>query len=374
MTPDSALPLILMTLGAVAMPSLARLTRIPVAIAEIAYGLVLGVSGFQLVGSDKFIGFLADVGFAFFMFLAGLEIDFRGIGAKGVRRGLISFALSLGSLALVFVAGGLLGWPLWVSLAAGATSVGLLVAVVRESGIGGTPLGNAMLGQAAIGEAVTIIALSFFHIHHEAHDVLGFVVGTARMLGLVLAVVIVLVVLRTSLWWFPAPFKRMVAHDDPSEFGVRVGFGLMFAFVGLSMLAGVEPFLGAFIAGTMLTFVIREKGALEHKLASMAYGFFVPIFFIHVGMRLDLSPSLIAREFPTIAAVVGVMLLAKIIPTLYYLRQGLSLADVFSMSALLAAPLTLLIAIVDIGVRIAKTITPQALTTDAGVDAAAAHH
>lgn len=361
MTPESALPLILMTLGAIAMPNLASFLRIPVAVAEIGYGILIGSTLLDLVHSDQFISFIADVGFAFFMFLAGLEIDFRGLSVEGIKRGLVALILSAISFAVVFAFGSVLHWPLWISLAAGATSVGLLVSVVREAGIGGSALGNTMLGQAAIGEGLTIIILSVLHVHHEAHgSVWGFSLGILRMLGLVGAVVVVLVALRTLLWWFPDPFLRLVAHDDPSEIGVRVGFGLMFAFVGLSMLSGVEPFLGAFIAGTMLTFVIREKGALEHKLASMAYGFFVPIFFIHVGIRLKLSLSLMLAHLGTIVMIVIVMLIAKLVPTLWYRRYGMSYRDIAATSSLLAAPLTLLIAIVDIGSRVLKPaeITP----------------
>ena len=353
----SALPLVLMTLGAIAMPAFARKVAIPVAVAEIVYGMVLGGTGLGLVKSTEFIRFLADVGFAFFMFLAGLEIDFRGIEKRGIRTGSGRLIMSVLAFVLAIGLGQKMGWSVWVCLAIGATSIGLLVAVMRETGIGGTTLGNTMMGQGAVGEAVTILALSIAHLHHEVHGGWPLVMGLLRMLILAGAAVLVVVTLRALLWWFPRPFTRMVAADDPAEFGVRVGFGLMFAFVGLSLLSGVEPFLGAFIAGAMLTFVIRDKGALEHKLASMAYGFFVPVFFIHVGINLNLKASVLIDNFFQVVAIILAMFLVKFIPSLGMLSSGFNIRQVTIVSLLLAAPLTLVIAIVDIGVR-AHAIDP----------------
>jgi Kef-type K+ transport system membrane component KefB len=351
MDPQSALPLVLITVGAVAMPGVARKIGIPLAVAEIAFGLGIGRTGLGLAEGTPFITFLADVGFAFFMFLAGLEIDFRGVGGHSLRQTRGRVVQSAVAMALAFLVGAALGWSPWVSLAVGSTSVGLLVTVLREGGLNGTRLGSDLLTQGAVGETLTIVVLSVAHLHHETHGGIEMVFGVLRLLGLALTAIAVVVVLRSLVWWYPDDFRRLVAHDDPAELGVRVGFGLMFAFVGLSLLAGVEPFLGSFIAGAMLAYVIRDKGALEHKIASMAYGFFVPVFFIYVGMRMDLSVGLLVTEAPTVFTIALTMLVVKVLPTLWMVRDGYQLREAFGGGALLAAPLTLVIAIVDIGVR-----------------------
>ena len=139
----------------------------------------------------------------------------------------------------------------------------------------------------------------------------------------------------------------MIAHDDPSEIGIRVGFAMMFAFIGLSFKAHVEPFLGAFIAGAILSFVIRDKGALEHKLSSMAYGFFVPIFFIDVGMNLKITPQLLFNNYQTILTIIVVMGIIKFVPAVLLMMRGLKFQEVLATTCLLAAPLTLVIAIME---------------------------
>jgi CPA2 family monovalent cation:H+ antiporter-2 len=327
-------------------------------VAEIVFGVLIGQSGFDIAGdpNNPFIKFLAELGFTFFLFLAGLEIDFRGFERKGVRTLLLPFLLSVAAFGLAIGAASLLGWGLWVGLAIGATAVPLLLAVVREARLGGTELGNTMITFAAMGELLTIVALSLVEITEHSHGLQDTAIGVGRMLLLCLAVVVVTGLLRTLLWWFPDNFTRLVAHDDPSEIGVRVGYFLMFVFVGLSMAAGVEPFLGAFVAGAMLSYVVREADALEHKVASMAYGFFVPVFFIHVGLRLEITPTFMWENLGAMLAVVTLMAAVKLIPGALLFLRGMKLREVTATSLLLAAPLTLVIAIMDLGVR-AEAVT-----------------
>ncbi len=367
---DVALALILMTAGAMAMPAVARAISIPVAVAEILYGVLIGASGLGLVGSDStFMTALAELGFALFLFLAGLEIDFRGFEKKGVRSLVMPFTVASSAFALSLGAAYLLGWGTWVGLAVGATAVPLLLAVVREARLNGTPLGNTMISFAAMGELVTILLLTVVEIHERAQgDVHMLVEGGLRVLALSVAVVLVLFLLRGLLWWYPQLFVRLVAHDDPSEVGVRAGFGLMLLFVGLALLADVEPFLGAFLAGALLSFVVREAEALEHKLASMAYGFFVPLFFMYVGVRLKVSVSLVVDNIAWILSIIAVMFAVKLLPGALLLMRGLKPKEVLATSALLAAPLTLVIAIMDLGRRAgAVDADTEAVVISAGI-------
>ena len=349
----SAFPLMLMTLGAIAMPSLAKRIAIPVAVAEIVFGFLIGQSGFGIINdpNNPFIRFLSDLGFAFFLFLAGLEIDFKNIEVRKRELILPCIVSGIGFALAIYVAQ-TQGYNHWIGLALGATSVPLLLAVVRESGLGGSYLGHTMITFAAVGELLTIFLLSFIEISTLAQGDIGALTwGFFLFFTLIFVAILGASLLRLVMWWYPSFFTQMTAHDDPSEIGVRVGFGMMFFFIGLSMLAHVEPFLGAFVAGAILSFVIRDKGALEHKLSSMAYGFFVPVFFIHVGMRLDISLTMLIQKAQNILVILLIMFGAKLIPGLLMLRRGLSWNDILSTCLLLSAPLTLVIAIMELGVH-----------------------
>lgn len=240
----------------------------------------------------------------------------------------------------------------WGGIAIGATSVPLLLAVVREMQLNASPLGQTMIAFAAMGELITILVLSLVEVHTIADgDMNRMMKGMLLLLALVTAAVLASSLLRLLMWWYPTYFTQLVAHDDPTETGIRVGFGMMFAFIGLSFLTHVEPFLGAFIAGAILSFTVRNKGALEHKLSSMAYGFFVPIFFIHVGMRLDLTIGMLSKNAGQIGLILAVMLLVKIIPGVLLRLRKMEWSAIIATSSLLAAPLTLVIAIMELGVK-----------------------
>ncbi len=350
---SSAFTLVLMTLGAIAMPSLAKRIAIPVAVAEILYGFIIGDSGFGLINdpNDQFIRFLSDLGFAFFLFLAGLEIDFREIENR-LKELILPFITSVLAFVCSMSISHALGWGTWMGLALGATSVPLLLAVVREMQLGDSELGKTMIAFAAMGELVTIFLLSGIEIRTVADgDIQDTILGFVLLLSLVLVATTGASLLRTLQWWRPGLFRQMVAHDDPAEFGIRVGFAMMFFFIGLSILAHVEPFLGAFVAGAILSFVIRNKGALEHKLSSMAYGFFVPIFFIHVGMRLDISLGMLTRNIGDILLLIIIMFVVKLLPGLLMMLKGIKFKEILATCSLLAAPLTLVIAIMELGLH-----------------------
>lgn len=369
---SAALPLLLMTVGAIGMPPLARRLAIPVAVAEILYGFVIGRSALGLIGTspNAFIEFLADLGFAFFLFLAGMEVDFRGFERRGPGWLAVPAVLSVAAFVLAIGLAWVLGWGPWVGLAVGSTSVPLLLSVVHEERLTGTPLGSTMIGFAAVGETLTIVLISVFQVLHEAHDPFTVVAGLGGLVVVALSVVGAAVGLRAALWWFPDTLTRMVALDDPAEFGVRVGFGLMFAFIGLAMLLGVEPFLGAFFGGLVMAWVIREKGHLGGKLASVAYGFFVPVFFIHVGARLSVTLGLVADNWQKMLAIVVVMMLVKLIPSTLLLTRGLRMGELMATCCLLAAPLTLVIAVMNLGERFeAVDSETEAVVITAGIAA-----
>ena len=156
---------------------------------------------------------------------------------------------------------------------------------------------------------------------------------------------------RAAVWWRPEPFRRLTQHHDVAELGVRTGLLVMFAFVVIAAMLGVEAILGAFIAGALVAFVLREKHTLESKLAALGHGLFIPIFFIVVGVRFD--PRLLdlaaIRDALVLVAVVAAV---KIVPSLIFASRELGLRERLAAGALLSAPLTLVVAIGMIGRRL----------------------
>lgn len=355
------LPLIVVTAAAVLLPGVARRLAVPVAVVEILFGVLIGRSGLGLggAGEGEVVRSLGDLGFALFLFVAGMEIQVTPLIRQGLRALFLPLACAVCTLVVAFAAAGALGWSPWLGLAVGATSVPLMAAVLRELGLARAPVAQRMLMVAGIGELVTIVVLAGFEVSgHGDGGVPQMVVPVLRALVPVVATILGAIVLRTLLWWYPAPFSRLVAVEDPQELGMRAGFALMALFVGLAAVGGIEPLLGAFVAGLLVSYVLADRHALEHKLASMAYGFFVPIFFIQVGMRVSIVPSELIENLPLVVGMLGVMALARAPAGLLLAGSGLRNRDALAAAFLLSAPLTLLIAVVDLGAR-AGAISPQ---------------
>jgi Kef-type K+ transport system membrane component KefB len=127
----------------------------------------------------------------------------------------------------------------------------------------------------------------------------------------------------------------------------------MLSLAALSGWVGLEPILGAFLAGSLFSFVFREKGILETKLSAVGQGLFIPLFFIHVGVSFDVralgETDTLAR---TLLILAGASLAAKMVPSLLLVLSGFRIRQVVAGGFLLATPLTLLVAAASIGQRV----------------------
>ena len=347
-----AVTLLLFALGAFLIPLGTGRIGLPAAVGEILYGIALGPHLAGLINKNTFTTFLAELGFSFLMFLAGLELDFPRMERAGSRNLWIGGATAAGFFALAYVMTLLLGHPLFMFLVFGATSVGILLVTLNELGLTKTRAGQGTIFVGSVGEFLTIVLLTAVGFYYRYGLGTRLLWEMGKLGAIFLAAYLVLVLLRTLIWWWPHSFSRVVAAHDPSEVGVRAGLALMLVFVALAALLGVEGILGAFVAGALFSFVFREKGILETKLSSIGFGFFVPFFFIWVGTEFDLTSVLNRQALLAVGELLGVSLLTKLAPCLLLLVAGLTLREVLGAGLLLGAPLTLLVAISRIGLDV----------------------
>lgn len=350
--------LFLVVLVSVVGPALAVRVRLPAAVILILTGIAVGPAGLTWVEDGAALSLLSELGFLVLMFAAGMEIDFdslRGVGGREGESGLRSLVLpgiAVAGFTAIAVGYGLYrGLSVIDWLVLSASSVGMPLAVLQETRQIQRPLGRYVLITASIGEFVSILGVTGYEVFAED--------ATLGHRALKLVKVIVLFAIsatlirwaRATVWWWPKPFRRLTQHHDVAELGVRTGLLVMFGFVVIAATFGVEPILGAFIAGALVAFVLREKHALEGKIAALGHGLFIPIFFIMVGVRFDLR----VLDFGALrdaAALVGVVAAVKILPVLVSAPRTLGLRQRLAAGSLLAAPLTLVVAIAAIGRRL----------------------
>jgi Kef-type K+ transport system membrane component KefB/Trk K+ transport system NAD-binding subunit len=343
-------------------PLVSRIRWLPVVVSEIIVGMIIGKSGFNLIKPDATLDFLAEVGLAILMFLAGLEIDFNLVLANppgGRRRGTSPIAFAAVSMAVTLaLAGmissrlafyGLVNDPWMVGLILSTTSLGIVLPVLKEGGLSGGQFGQTILLSALFADFVTMFLITVY--------------VALRSTGLSLDILLVVVLFVAALIVYR--IGRAVAHRSaaepvledllplPSQTRLHGAIALLFAFVILSYFLGTEMILGAFLAGSVIA-LLGGSGlaALRSKFDAIGFGFFVPLFFLTVGINFNFV-SLV--KDPKMIYLVPVLLisayLVKLIPSLVF-KVGFTWRETFAGGILLSSRLSLIIAAAGIGLRL----------------------
>ena len=344
------LSLILISAGAFAIPLVAKRLRLTAVVAEILFGVLMGpVLGVIDVG-EELIVFLAELGLFLLLFLAGIEVDFDRLERQGPRQLIEGLAL-LGLIVVAawfgsgFVDTDSTNQRVFLTLLISAAALGLVLPTLRAGRTLNTRIGQMTLLIAMFAEVASVVGIVVFVILVDS----GFQweLGAVPLLFLIIGGSLAL--LRRAAWWYPERFSRLFAHDDPEEMGIRASLALMFVFVGLSALLGVEAILGAFLAGLIFSFVFRDLGPLEQQLNGFSYGFFIPIFFINVGLTFPLDELRDTDVLVQALALVAIAIVIKVIPSLALMLRGFSLRESLGAGFLLAGQLSVIIALADVG-------------------------
>ncbi|UCC93356.1 MAG: cation:proton antiporter [Thermoplasmata archaeon] len=341
------------------MPYVANRFKFPVIVGEIVLGIAVGFIAvgiervfhvtFLTFSPESAVFFLSEIGLIFLLFLAGLEIDFNMISERGARpmmMGIIAFVATF-TIALAIVAVSPIETPIFMALIISTTSLGVVLPVLREMGIGRTQYGQDVILGAIIADFGTMIMIPLVVAAQK---------GTSLILPLIVLPFVALVFVALYylggylLWKWPESMSQFFANEDPNETGVRASFLLIMIFVVLAALLETEVILGAFLAGAAISFLFRESGTLESKLFGFGFGFLIPLFFVRVGVEFAHSVT----EEGGLAALwivpvlVGVTLVAKVIPQLY-LVPTYGLRRAVSQGVLLSGGLSLAIVAAEIG-------------------------
>lgn len=337
--------LLLIVLGAALLPVLARRIRLPAVVLEIAFGMLLGKSALDLGVAGDWLPFLAELGFLLLMFQAGMELDFGAMAEQSGGQLTFQFVIFGVTFGLAIGAAVWLGQGMFTALVLTTTSLGLVVPSLKEAGISRTRHGQAILIAATLADFLTLMAITFFVLWHEH----GLSWRFAAPLPLFVGFAVLLRLGRLWVWWHPDKAARILGDHDSQEMGVRLSLALLFLLVALSELVHLEPVLGAFMGGALLAFMFRDRHQLETKLSGMAYGFFIPLFFINVGMGFDIRNILSADQLVLTGELLVLAVAVKVVPGLLFTLTGIKLRDALGAGVLLSSRLSLIVAAASIG-------------------------
>lgn len=342
--------LIAISAAAFLIPLVAERIRVPAIVLEILFGVLVGPVFMVIEPGEPLLEFLAEFGLFLLMFLAGFEIDFTRIERQGkaatltgvVLFGAFGFAAYLGA---GFLDHETIDQRLFLTFLVSAAALGLVVPALRDTRRTGSRLGQMILLTAVIAEVGSLVGIVVLSVVAEG----GVGVDLLKIPALLAVIAVVLVLLRRAAWWHPDRFERLFRSDDPQEMGTRATLALLFVFVGLSALLEIEAILGAFLAGAVFTYVFRDPGSLEEQLNGFSYGFFIPVFFINVGIGFPLDELADRQVLGQAVALIAVAFIAKIVPSLLLVLRRFSLRESLAAGVVLAGQLSVIIALADLG-------------------------
>jgi Kef-type K+ transport system membrane component KefB len=345
---------------------LAPRLRIPAVVLELVGGILVGPSLLDWVEPDAALELLSLLGLAFLLLLAGLEIDFDRL--RGGLLGITGTAFAL-SLALALAAGlaldvgGLVNSPLLIAIMLAATSLGVVVPVLKDSGRASSPVGLLVIAGASIADIASVVLLSLF-FSGESSDL-------GAQLILLTAFAVLVVTLALALLglehWMRLGEVLVRLQDTTAQIRIRGVFLLLALFAAFAEAFGLEAILGAFAAGAVINLIDRDR-AMTHpqfrqKLEGASFGIFVPFFFVTTGVKFDLDALLAGGEaLAKVPIFLAALLLVRGVPALLY-RRLLSLREALAAGLLQATSLGSFVVAGQIGMELGliSTATGAAL-------------
>jgi Kef-type K+ transport system membrane component KefB len=347
---------------AAATPLLVGLLRLPVAevVLMLGFGILFGPEVLGWIQLDEAIDLLAELGLAFLFFAAGLELEkhaIRGRSGKLALTGwLVSAALALAVTGVLEVMG-IVDDFLGVAICLTSTALGTLLPVLRDKGLLKTPFGTYFMGAGAIGEFGPVLAISLLL--------------TTKSFGLALLSVLLFGVIALAFAKVPQWLRtdRVLSviergQETSSQTAVRLTALLLVALLAVAEGFGLDVVLGAFIAGIIIKQLApaNEEGALQKKVEGIAFGVFIPIFFIVSGARLDID-SIIAN--PSLLLIfLALLLVVRGVPQFFIYRRAIPQAKEragYSLYVATALPIIVAVTSVELGAGLMSASVAAAL-------------
>ena len=295
-------------------------TRIgqPSVFGELLVGVLLGPSLLNIAGlpfisnshlSDT-IAELGELGVMLLMFLAGLELNLKDL-AKNTK--VAAFAGVLGVLVPVAMGIGLgllldmtIHHSIFLGLTLGATSVSISAQVLIELKAIRSKVGLGLLGAAIFDDVLVILLLS---------SVLAVLSSTGGIVSILIVFGKMLLFFGLSvafgLWVLPAITRftsKLVISQGITTLAIII---LLVYGIAAELVGSMAAITGAFLAGLMLGRT-HEKSQIETNLHAISYSFFVPIFFVSIGLSVDLHEINLSSIW-IILAITAIAIVGKLI-------------------------------------------------------------
>jgi Kef-type K+ transport system membrane component KefB len=352
-----AIELVVILLAAKAAGYLSTRLGQPSVLGEILVGILLGPSLLDIIhlpfvrseNLAETLQTLGELGVLLLMFLAGLELHLGELTSH--RR--VSILASLGGLFLTLG----LGWgsgrlfglsnsgALLLGLALSATSVSIAARTLMELKILRSRMGLSLLGAAVVDDVLSLLALSVFLAFQTPDN------GFANLLWIAIRMLIFFALAAAFGLWILPWLARGIGKLGISQGALTLAIITLLVYgLAAELVGGMAAIIGAFLAGLMFART-PEKSVIEHGMNSLAYGLFVPIFFISIGLSVNLR-ILPVNAILLILAVTLISILGKLVGAAGGARLGgLPLRESIQLGAGMVARGEVTLIIAAVGIR-----------------------
>lgn len=326
-------------------PFVSKLLRIPTPPVEIILGSIVAYMGF--IGHNQYFELIAEVGFLYLMFLAGMEVDLKQItrSPKIVIKKSILFLAFMTMFSIIF--GLIFSLNMIIIISMPLISIGILASLSKSYGKDQAWIQLAFIA-GVLGEVISIAVLTVF----DAASSTGLNIELLEKIGFLLVFIVSVYLLYRLLhllfWWLPELKQTLVPKFDTSDQDIRLAMALFFIMIAVSLSLELELALGVFIAGIAISAFFHHEKKLEEKMSSLGFGFLVPLFFIHIGASFDLNSLTEDGVVAGAILITFLMILSRVLAAI--VLKGISGSrDALLVALSLSMPLTLIVAVATIG-------------------------
>ena len=278
---------------------LAEALGLAAAVVELVLGTLAGIAGLTPVPSLELLGLFGSV---FIMYVAGLEID-PHLLKKHLIPSLVGGLISFAAPALpAYLAVRALGYSpeeaLLASIGTATTSVAVVYAIIRQSGLVRRPLGQVIIAVAMVADVTSILAF------------------VAVITGITLHVIIYFVGLAIAVYVLARLLDWAAGGENEVELRLIIAFLISAALVSESV--GVHAILFAFLLGIATRGTVIGDRELESKISGLTFGMLAPIFFVDAGLHAAPRNLLLYAELSALLLIITMP--AKILGTHLALR------------------------------------------------------
>ncbi|SEM94343.1 transporter, CPA2 family [bacterium A37T11] len=281
-------------------PILLRKIRIPGIIGLILSGLIIGPHGLHILDRTSAVDLFSTIGLLYIMFIAGLELDmneFRKTRHKSILFGFFTFIIPIA-----------IGYPVCHYLLHYDVSASIMISsmfathtlvaypVVNSYGISKNEAVAITIGGTILTDTAVLIILAIIVGSSQGHLTQQFWITLGISFSVFLAIMFGIIP-RIAKWFF-----QKVASEKTSHYIFVLSVVFFAAF--MAEMAGLEPIIGAFVAGLALNRLIPHSSALMNRIDFIGNAIFIPFFLISVGMIIDVSVLL---KGPTALIIAGTL-------------------------------------------------------------------